>query len=209
MSCTRQWPHAPITLPLPAQLESVASWGVPCDKSDEGGNCRLGLSMGLYNMLALPKVDGYSIAVPPWGMALKGRNEGKSSHWADVWIYIDWGGAANGLAGCSRLRRIMIRKLVVTRRSEKDFCMWNSLNMNRVLSQCVPVNDHHTEISSEENLNKQVDEMTCVWKSVSPFPQLLLSYSNENQAKCFSLSQQHDFWAPLLNVPPANSRAGQ
>lgn len=67
----------------------MALWGVPYDKSDEGANCRPGLSMGLYNMLALPKVDGYSIAVT--GMALKGRNEGKSSHWADVWIYIDLG----------------------------------------------------------------------------------------------------------------------
>lgn len=65
--------------------------------------------------------------------------------------------------------------------------------MNRVLRECIPVNDHHTEISSEENLNKQVDEMTCLWPSVSLFPQLLLSYSNENQEECFSLSQQHDF----------------
>lgn len=156
-----------------------------------GGDCRPGLSMGLYNVLVLPKVDGYSIAVI--GMALKGRNEGKSSHWADVWIYIDLGGAANGLAGYSRLRRIMIRKLVVTRRSEKELCVWNSLNMNRVLRERVPVNDHHAEISSEENLNKQVDELSCVWTSVSQFPQLLLPYSNENQAKCSSLAQQHDF----------------
>lgn len=76
-------------------------------------------------------------------VASKGRSEGKSFQWADLSTYIDLDVVANGLAGWSRLRMIMVRKLV-TGRSEKGFCGWNSLNMNGGLRHCVPLNDNCT-----------------------------------------------------------------
>lgn len=55
------------------------------------------------------------------------------------------------------------------------------------------MNDHHAEISPEENLNKEVDELSCVWPSLGLFPQLLLSYSNESVFHWLShmTSEQH------------------